>query len=68
MKTEVTKEQFYNEIRERKLDVRVSTIGKFPFTTEFRFGGGTLFGVIVRTPNEERRHYPFYKTQYFKMK
>lgn len=67
METEVTKERFYNEIRERKHDLTVSTVGDYPYTTEFKFRGGILFGKIVRTPSQDRSHYPFYKTQYFKM-
>ena len=67
MKTEVTKEQFYNEIRERNLNLTVSAVGDYPYTTEFKFGNGILFGKIVRTPSQDRSHYPFYKTQYFKM-
>lgn len=65
--TELTKEQFFTEIREKKLDLVVSVIGNYPYTDEFKFRDGSIWGKIINTPDPERKNYPFYTTQYFKM-
>jgi hypothetical protein len=65
--TEVTKEQFFTEIREKKLDLIVTVTGNYPYTDEFKYRDGRIWGKIVNTPDLERKSYPFYTTQYFKM-
>lgn len=64
--TELTKEQFFTEIREKKLDLVVSVIGNYPYTDEFKFRDGRIWGKIINTPDPEK-NYPFYTAQYFKM-
>jgi hypothetical protein len=44
---EVTKERFYEIIYSKHLDVILSTMGSFPYTTEFKFRHGELFGKSV---------------------
>lgn len=62
---EVTREEFYRIIKEKKLDVHPHiTNSSYPYSTEFRFPFGQVYGKIVRTPTEERKSYPFYTEQY----
>lgn len=65
--TELTKEQFFTEIREKKLDLVVSVVGNYPYTDEFKFRDGRIWGKIINTPDTQRKNYTFYTTQYFKM-
>ena len=45
----------------------MSVIGNYPYTDEFKFRDGRIWGKIINTPDPERKNYPFYTTQYFKM-
>ena len=60
---EITKEEFYGIIREKKLNVYVSVIEEHkPFTTLFKFPNGTEFGRCVeigeKYPYEEKYYFP----------
>lgn len=64
---EVTKEQFYAEIREKGLNVCYSPKGDFPFSGEFRFNNGVLWGTVKATERDPKRYpnYPFYEKKYY---
>lgn len=64
---EVTKEQFYAEIREKRLDVCYSPKGDYPFFGEFRFRNGVLWGVVKPTERNPKKYpnYPWYEERYF---
>lgn len=64
---QVTKEQFYAEIREKKLDVCPRAIGDHPYTSEYRFRNGVLWGIVKPTERDPKKypHYPWYEEQYF---
>lgn len=55
---EVTKEEFFKRIRDEKLDVVVSCVGEPPFTTEFKFRNGEVWGKVV--PEKDPNKYPKY--------
>lgn len=45
---QVTKDEFYKIIYDGKLDVCVGRpIGNYPYTTDFKFRNGNLFGRVV---------------------
>ena len=64
---QVTKEQFYAEIREKKLDVCPHAVGDYPFTSEFKFRNGALWGIVKRTERDPKKYprYPWYEERYF---
>jgi len=66
---EVTKDEFYGIIKKEKLDVVVNCVGQHPFTNEFKFRNGKVWGKIV--PSEEDHEkcpkYPFYVEHYYIM-
>lgn len=63
---EVAKEEFYNIISSKKLDVCVYPAGNYPFTVYFKFRDGSIFGVEKPTEIDLRKYpYPWYKEQYF---
>lgn len=63
----VTKEHFFAEIREKKLDVCPRPIGKYPFTSEFRFRNGVVWGIVKPTERDPKKYpdYPWYEVEYF---
>lgn len=63
----VTKEQFYAEIREKHLDVCPRAIGNYPFTSEFKFRNGMLWGIVKRTKLDPKKYprYPWYEEEYY---
>ena len=64
----VTKEKFYAEIREKKLDLCVYPIGdKYPYITNFKFRDGVLWGVVKPTERDSKKYpnYPWYEEEYF---
>lgn len=48
MKT-ITRDEFFQQIDDKKLDLCVSCVGNWPYTSEFRFRNGQLWGKIVTT-------------------
>ena len=64
---QVTKEQFYAEIREKNLDVCPRAIGDYPYTSEFRFRNGELWGIVKPTERDPKKYprYPWYEEHYF---
>lgn len=64
---EVTKEQFYAEIREKGLDVCPRATGYYPYTSEFRFRNGVLWGIVKATERDPKKYpnYPFYEEKYY---
>jgi hypothetical protein len=44
---ELSKENFFNNIKENKLDVIINSIGNWPYTTMFKYRSGKIFGKIV---------------------
>ena len=64
---QVTKEQFYAEIRAKKLDLCVNSIGIYPFIKNFKFRNGVLWGVVKPTERDPKKYpnYPWYEEQYF---
>lgn len=52
---EVTKDEFYKVIKDNGLDVCVSVRGDYPYTNDFIFRNGSLFGrvePIIKNRNE----------------
>ncbi len=65
---EVSKEEFYKRIKDEKLDLTVNAIGEHPFTSEFKFRSGLLWGKVVPSEiNTEKYKYPFYVEHYYIM-
>lgn len=64
---QVTKEQFYAEIREKELDVCPRAIGDYPYTSEFRFRNGGLWGIVKPTERDPKKYprYPWYEEEYY---
>lgn len=64
---EVTKEQFYTEIREKRLDVCYSPKGNYPFGGEFKFKNGVQWGIVKATERDPKKYpnYPFYEVKYY---
>ena len=63
---QVTKEQFYAEIREKGLDLVYTPIGDYPYYGEFKFRNGALWGVVKPTEIDPARYsYPWYEERYF---
>lgn len=59
---EVTKNEFHKVITSNGLDVCVSVYGNYPYTTDFIFRNGSLFGrvePIIKNRNE--RNYKKYE-------
>jgi len=53
---EVTKDEFYQQISDKKLDLCISCVGNWPYTNEFRFRNGNLWGKIITS--SEKHIYP----------
>ena len=66
---EVTKEEFYKRIEDEKLDLVVSCVGKYPFTDEFKFRNGMVWGKIVPSEVDSKKYpkYPWYVEHYYIM-
>lgn len=66
---EVTKDEFYGIIEKEGLDLVVSCIGGHPFTTEFKFRNGQVWGKIVPSERDHKKYpkYPWYVEHYYIM-
>ena len=66
---EVTKKEFYKRIEEEKLDLVVSCVGNHPFTDEFKFRSGIVWGKIVPSEVDSKKYpkYPWYVEHYYIM-
>lgn len=65
---EVTKEEFFKRIKDEKLDLVVSCVGNHPFTNEFKFRSGIVWGKVVPSEIEKKKgNYPYYVDHYYIM-
>jgi len=66
---EVTKKEFYKRIKDEKLDLVVSCVGNHPFTDEFKFRSGIVWGKIVPSEVDSKKYpkYPWYVEHYYIM-
>ena len=65
---EVTKEEFFKRIEDEKLDLVVSPVVNYPFTNEFKFRNGQVWGkVIPEMGRKKYPKYPWYEEHYYIM-
>lgn len=67
---EVTKEEFYEVINSKKLDVcvHVDSLTPFPYTTNFKFRNDVMWGKVVDAFKDGvKNKYPIVSTYYIKL-
>lgn len=60
---EVTKDEFFKIINEKKLNVHPYPVGEYPYTEYFNFPDNTTLGIV--RPVRELNSYPYFVRHYY---